>query len=129
MRKLYKRMLQISSAFGLILSVTNSYAIECTPTPDCATLGYTKTASDCSGVASIKCPFDTSKLFCEEKILKTCDSVGDVLYGDGTCAISPDKLDSSRTPIGIVFDTSHRLAMALIDVKQNGSAGSEKMKW
>ena len=130
MRKSYKRMLQISSAFGLILSVTNSYAIDCTPTPDCVTLGYTKTASDCSGVAAIKCPFDTSKVFCEEKILtKTCDSVGDVLYGDGTCAISPDKLDSSRTPIGIVFDTSHRLAMALIDVKQNGSAGSEKMKW
>ena len=130
MRKLYKRMLQISSAFGLILSTTNSYAIDCTPTPDCATLGYTKTASDCSGVAAIKCPFDTSKLFCEEKILtKTCDSVGDVLYGDGTCAISPDKLDSSRPPIGIVFDVANHLAVALTDVKHNGSAGSETMFW
>ncbi len=34
---------------------------ECTPTPDCASIGYTETS--CEG-AFIKCPFDTSKLYC-----------------------------------------------------------------
>ena len=34
---------------------------ECTPAPDCDAIGYTETS--CEG-AFIKCPFDTSKLFC-----------------------------------------------------------------
>ena len=34
---------------------------ECTPAPDCASIGYTETS--CEG-DSLKCPFDTSKLFC-----------------------------------------------------------------
>ncbi|MBQ8436195.1 MAG: hypothetical protein IJX20_00940 [Alphaproteobacteria bacterium] len=34
---------------------------DCTPTPDCASIGYT--ATSCDG-DSLKCPFDTSKLFC-----------------------------------------------------------------
>ena len=33
----------------------------CTPTPDCATIGYTETG--CEG-DSLKCPFDISKLYC-----------------------------------------------------------------
>ncbi len=106
MRKSYKRMLQISSAFGLILSVTNSYAIDCTPTPDCATLGYTKTASDCSGVATIKCPFDTSKVFCDEKTVKACDKIGNIAYSDGTCVVKLSKLDPLRKVIGVVVNIS-----------------------
>ena len=39
---------------------------ECTPTPDCADMGYTETS--CEG-DSLKCPFDTSKLKC-----MPCDS-------------------------------------------------------
>ena len=38
----------------------NVYA-ECTPAPDCASIGYTETS--CEG-DFVKCPFDTSKLFC-----------------------------------------------------------------
>ena len=38
----------------------NAYA-ECTPTPDCESIGYTETS--CEG-ASLKCPFDISKLYC-----------------------------------------------------------------
>ena len=37
----------------------NAYAV-CTPTPDCASIGYTETSCE---TKSIKCPFDTSKLF------------------------------------------------------------------
>ena len=33
----------------------------CTPTPDCASIGYTETSCENQ---SVKCPFDTSKLFC-----------------------------------------------------------------
>ena len=38
----------------------NAYA-ECTPTPDCASIGYTETS--CEG-DSLKCPFDITKLYC-----------------------------------------------------------------
>ena len=34
---------------------------ECTPTPDCADMGYTETS--CDG-KFVRCPFDTSQLFC-----------------------------------------------------------------
>ncbi len=44
----------------------NVYAEPCTPTPDCADMGYTETS--CSG-KFVRCPFDTSKLFCTP-----CDS-------------------------------------------------------
>jgi len=43
------------------LTVTNMAHAECTPVPDCASIGYTETS--CNG-DSLKCPFDTSKLFC-----------------------------------------------------------------
>ena len=67
MRKMSKRMLQVSSALGLILTTSISQATECTPAPDCASLGYSKTATDCKGVDAIKCPFDTSKLYCQKE--------------------------------------------------------------
>ena len=34
---------------------------ECVPVPDCASIGYTETSCDGD---SLKCPFDTSKLYC-----------------------------------------------------------------
>ena len=44
----------------LLLTPTLANA-ECTPTPDCASIGYTETS--CEG-DSLKCPFDISKLYC-----------------------------------------------------------------
>ena len=49
-----------------------------------------------------------------------------ILYGDGTVSYEPTRL-SGKTPIGIVLDTNSRLAMALTDVKKDGSPGSEKI--
>ena len=66
--------------------------------------GYEKSGNSC--VASIK--------------------VGSIVYGDGTVASG---LVASKQPIGVVFDANNRLAVALTDVKQNGSAGSETMYW
>ena len=47
-------------AMTAILFSFNAYA-ECTPTPDCASIGYTETSCE---TKALKCPFDTSKLFC-----------------------------------------------------------------
>ncbi len=49
----------------LLLTPTIANA-ECTPSPDCTDMGYTETS--CSG-KFVRCPFDTSKLFCAP-----CDS-------------------------------------------------------
>ena len=38
-----------------------------TPVTDCATLGYTKTAAECSGLSATACPFNKDKWFCEKK--------------------------------------------------------------
>ena len=69
----------------LLLTPTLTNA-ECTPTPDCASIGYTETSCE---TISLKCPFDTSKLFCVP-----CDSsfqydcTGDNITGGvgNTCA-------------------------------------------
>ena len=47
---------------GLIMGlVPVSVSAQCIPSPDCASLGYIETS--CEG-DSLKCPFDTSKLYC-----------------------------------------------------------------
>ena len=76
---------------------------------DCAAMGYNKTESACSGDI-IRCPFDTSKVFCKEKEVYVMEA-GDILYSDKTTAHY--HTDDSKTPIGIVVDPERRLAMAL----------------
>jgi len=43
------------------LTMTNMAHAECTPTLDCASIGYTETSCE---TTSLKCPFDTTKLKC-----------------------------------------------------------------
>lgn len=50
-------------AFSAMLTST-AQAQTCTTVPSCSTLGYTKSASDCSGLDYLRCPFDQSKYFC-----------------------------------------------------------------
>ena len=52
--------------------------------------------------------------------------IGSILYGDGTVASG---IVTGKTPIGVVFDAANRLAVALTDVKKDGTAGSERMHW
>ena len=56
---------QVITLLGYIL-MTNIANAACTPTPDCASIGYTETI--CEG-ASLKCPFDITKMKC-----MPCDS-------------------------------------------------------
>ena len=112
----YSLMILLSLAFSPSLL----YATECTINLDCASMGYTYSASDCNGSDYIiKCPNDTSKMFCHSKT-KECDSAGDILYADGTCAANLDELDINLKIIGVVFDPSSRLALALAPIKANG---------
>ncbi len=49
---------------------------ECTPAPDCASIGYTETSCE---TTSLKCPFDTTKLYClpcDSKYQYTCSGTG-----------------------------------------------------
>ncbi len=72
---------------------------------DCSALGYNKSESACSGDI-IRCPFDTSKVFCKENKIE----IGDILYSDMTTSNS---VISGKTPIGVVFDGERRRALAL----------------
>ena len=106
------------------------YTNWCTPPEtDCATLGYTKTASDCDGDGEdvIKCPYDTAAVFCKEPASISCQ-VGAVLASDKKCYDAVN-LPSSVKAIAVVFDVENQLAVALTNVKQDGSAGSETMAW
>ncbi|MFR1674324.1 MAG: hypothetical protein ACLSWJ_05285 [Alphaproteobacteria bacterium] len=60
---------------------------------------------------------------------RTCQNVGDILYEDGSCAISASELEPKLTPIGVVFDTEKRLAVALTEVTIYGTPGRELMQW
>ncbi len=104
----------------VICSSFTTYAA-CVQPPSCEELGFTADASKCEG-SFLKCPWDLSKAACEETAIPPLP----ILYGDGT--VSKDII-SGKTPIGVVFDEEKRLAIALTDVKKDGSPGSEAMKW
>ena len=96
-----------------VMSFSSSLQAACV-SGDCTALGYTKSESECGGDI-IRCPFDTSKVFCRayQPTTKVCDTIGDVLYDDKSCAIDINNLDPYRTPIGVVFDVNRKLAIAL----------------
>ena len=117
-----KQYLLLTSALvagGLLNSGVANAA--CIKTPTCSSLGYESTTS-CSG--GLKCPFGNAwnctlvnKITELEKIieknqaeeaLKNC-KIGDILYSDMSCNAN---MIASKTPIGVVFDTTNHLAVA-----------------
>ena len=120
MKKENKKYLGVSLsalAFSLSYGLTAN-AQTCVTPPSCETLGYTDTADKCDGDAMVKCPFDTSKVFCRTIFIpttktKTCDTIGDILLDDKTCAVDANAIYPDKTPIGVVFDVSRKLAIAL----------------
>ena len=107
-------------AVAFSLSTSTIRAETCVPN-DCASLGFTKTEKNCVGDI-IRCPFDTSKVFCKEYVL----AAGDILYSDKTTLHY--SMDSTKTPIGVVVDPSRRLAMALkCALKQWANDGYNKI--
>ena len=106
-----KSALILSGVLGTFFSTSAIAALNCTASPDCASLGYTMSAADCTDGVKVACPTDTSKVFC-----KTMPALS-ILYGDGTV----DKnILSGKTPVGIVFDEKNKLAVALTDINESG---------
>ena len=114
------------AVLGLVCLGTDCQAMDCTQVSDCATLGYTKSASDCNGKSTVKCPFDTSKVMCSGSAASQNITVGAILYGDGSVS---NGLVLDKTPIGVVFDPDNRLALALTDVLKGGEPGYIRMAW
>ncbi|MFI3241523.1 MAG: hypothetical protein R3Y43_03040 [Alphaproteobacteria bacterium] len=83
----------------LLNSGMSSATDTCTVASNCAELGYTETS--CEG-NSIKCPFDTSKMYCGSTYtgpdVVSCATVGVWYNADGTCSSS----DTSNA-IGLVY--------------------------
>lgn len=104
-------------AFCLAFSAKPLQAQTCIQPPSCESLGYTKTTSDCQGSLMVKCPTDTSKVYCADALQIV--TVGAIVYGDGTVASG---LVSGKTPIGVVFDTINRLAVSVGFADQNGNS-------
>ena len=116
MKKELKRILGASFltiAFSFIGN-TSVWAQTCATPPTCESLGYTLTASQCTGRTVLKCPLDTSKIFCvsaaEAGETTDCANVGDILYSDMTCSTTPI---SGKVAIGVVASPTRGLAIAL----------------
>lgn len=88
-----------------------------TASGNCTVMGYTYTTSKCSGKAMVKCPFDSSKVWCHMATPKTCE-VGDIVFSDNYCYSDLDNLPNGLTPRAVVFDTTNKLA---IELKTNTS--------
>lgn len=58
-------------------------AASCVSSPSCESLGYIMSASECSGVAAIKCPWDTTKVFCDKD--PCADVVAVIIPANGVC--------------------------------------------
>ena len=105
-----KQYLLLTSA---LVAFTMSGVAEaaCIQTPNCTTLGYTSTTA-CEG--GLKCPWGNA-WFCnvggggESKPDYSNCKIGDILYSDMTCNTN---MIASKTPIGVVFDTTNGLAIA-----------------
>ncbi len=111
------RKIMGAGLFALVFSLvcgSNVRAQSCLTPPSCDTLGYKQSASDCSGQERVlKCPFDQTKMFCLGSgagEVPNNVAVGAILYADKTVTTS---VISGKTPIGIVFDSDLRLAVAL----------------
>ena len=98
----------LAAGFSLL---AGSAAAQTCVANNCAGLGFTKSAGNCEGDI-IRCPFDTSKVFC-----KKAPKPGDILYSDGTIS---DSVIASKTPVGIVayVNGSTGFAVALTESSQ-----------
>ena len=122
-----KSALILSGVLGTFFSTSAIAALNCTASPDCASLGYTMTAADCADGVKVACPTDPTKVFCKAGVQPATCVVGAILGGDQLCY--KDKLPDNVKPVGIVFDTTNKLAVALTDINSSGSAGSSTMIW
>ena len=140
MSKFYYLLPILCGVLGQMCNITRAAELNCgkrdalgssSSADDCESMGYTMDVYSkfrpfelneyiCGEGSVIHCPQDNKKVFCVPQ------SFFPILYGDGTLSkfILKDK-----TPIGIVFDEKNRLAVALSNIKADGTPGSEKLSW
>ena len=124
--------LRMTSLMGtLFLLPTLALAEQCTPTPDCKSLGYTE--SSCPDGGGVKCPWNTSLMYCckkcEDKDPCLSCFVGSILNSDMTC--SQTKING-KTPIGVVANQTITTAGAAIKCQGVAAALSDlsgTMNW
>ena len=75
-----------------------SQAQNCSTPPTCASLGFIYTAAQCGSLGT-KCPFDTSKYFCEHPNRNA--AVGNYFFEDST--VSTSSSANGKTAIGVVI--------------------------
>ena len=134
-----KRMTVIAALMLCGTAMTPALAQNCTSSTRCAELGYKKSASDCDGMESLVCPFDSSKYFCVGAGYSAADAQpGMILYSDGTLSYS---VIPSKTAVGIVayVDESRRFAVALAETDRShggilphseaGGSGEPRSHW
>ena len=104
-----RKILLMSSALALLSGTVEAGCIQ---TPSCSSLGYSSTTA-CEG--GLKCPWGNA-WFCNvggggsgsNPDYSNC-KIGDILYSDMSCNAN---MVASKTPIGVVFDTTNGLAIA-----------------
>ena len=102
-----RKILLMSSALALLSGTVEAGCIQ---TPSCSSLGYSSTTA-CEG--GLKCPWGNA-WFCNvgggssTPDYSNC-KIGDILYSDMSCNAN---MIVSKTPIGVVFDTTNGLAIA-----------------
>ena len=106
----YQFSLALLTSAVSLMNVSSSLQAACV-NGDCAAMGYTKTESACEGDI-IRCPFDTSKVFCKEVEPL---AIGDLLFSDKTTG---KNMVEGKTVIGVVVDTSRRLAAYKIETNR-----------
>ena len=96
---------------SLLALTTPAYAaLDCAPLPDCEDFGYAYTDDDCAGQATLKCPFDRTKLYCTEPSSSVPCTIGAILYNDLKCY---NTAPEGKTAIAVVFDINKKLAIGL----------------
>lgn len=104
----------------------------CTATPDCKTLGYTE--SSCPDGGGVKCPWNTSLMYCGKKCAPSCEvktcAIGDVLYSDKKCYTCPNAYTLPGVPpIGVVFTSGKAVALTDLGDTDYGDAKSKSSSY
>jgi len=79
-------------------------AQSCQQPPTCAEMGYTKSESDCTGKTTLKCPFDLTKVSCDDAS-ESSKGIIDLDWNNATAIYAPksDRYGTSQTYNGFDY--------------------------
>ena len=80
------RILLWAVVIALTFYSNNTFAQTCSTIPDCSSLGYTQAASDCINNNYTACPFDATKVKCQQT--KSCAAFSALAFSSAAAASS-----------------------------------------